>query len=215
MGCGTGILTVQLALNGAEHVHAIDIQSQAVANTLANAFRNGVADRVSGAVVDLYAYLPDRKYDVIVASLYQMPVDPLGEISGHRPADYWGRNVLDHLITLLRDLLEANGVVYLMQISILSQLHTAALLEEAGLDSRVIDFGFFHFSPIFYENIEQIRRVEQLSDAYHLIFGEDEVMVMYLLEVTHRVQPGALPLDEDPEEPSRARLNSDNEKLDG
>ena len=214
VGCGTGILTVQLALNGAEHVHAIDIQSQAVANTLANAFRNGVADRVSGAVVDLYAYLPDRKYDVIVASLYQMPVDPLGEISGHRPADYWGRNVLDHLITLLPDLLEANGVVYLMQISILSQLQTVALLEEAGLDSKVIDFGFFHFSPIFYENIEQIRRVEQLSDAYHLIFGEEEVMVMYLLEVTHRVQPGAMPLDEDPEEPSRARLNTDNEKLD-
>jgi hypothetical protein len=97
----------------------------------------------------------------------------------------------------------------------LGQLHTVELLEEAGLDSKVIDFGFFHFSPIFYENIEQIRRVEQLSDAYHLIFGEDEVMVMYLLEVTHRVQPGAMPVAEDPEESSRARLNTDNEKPDG
>ncbi|MFL5802200.1 MAG: hypothetical protein ACJ8CR_10730 [Roseiflexaceae bacterium] len=37
-----------------------------------------------------------------------------------------------------------------------------------------------------YEHIEQSRRVEQLSDAYYLTFGEDEVMVMYLLEVTHR-----------------------------
>jgi cyclopropane fatty-acyl-phospholipid synthase-like methyltransferase len=189
VGCGSGILTVQLALNGAKQVHAIDIQRQAVANTLANAFRNGVADRVSGTVVDLYAYLPEEKYDLIVASLYQMPVDPLGEITGHRPIDYWGRNMLDHLITLLPGLLEDDGVAYVMQISILSQRRTAELLAEVGFEARVVDFSFFHFSPTFYENIEQIRQVEQLSDAYHLTFGEDDVMVMYLLEVTHRAKP--------------------------
>lgn len=191
VGCGTGILTVQLALNEASHVHAIDIQPEAVANTLANAFRNGVADRVSGATLDLYAYLPEEKYDVVVASLYQMPVDPTGEITGHRPVDYWGRNMLDHLITLLPDLLETHGVAYLMQISILSQLRSLTLFEEGGLDSKVIDFAFFRFNSTFYENIEQIRRVEQLSDAYHLTFGDEDVLVMYLLEVTHRSQPDA------------------------
>ena len=35
VGCGCGILAVQLALNGAEHVHAIDIDRSAVANTSA------------------------------------------------------------------------------------------------------------------------------------------------------------------------------------
>ncbi len=187
VGCGSGILSVQLALNGASHVHAIDIQGKAVANMLANAFRNGVADRVSGAVVDLYAYLPEEKYDLIVASLYQMPVDPLGEITGHRPVDYWGRSLLDHLILHLPDMLADNGVAYVMQISILGQLRTAELLAEAGLDSKIVDFSFFHFGPAFDENIEQIRRVEQLSDAYHLTFGEDEVMAMYLLEITRHV----------------------------
>lgn len=183
VGCGTGILTVQLALNGAEHVRAIDIQPKAVDNTLANAFRNGVADRVSGDAIDLYAYLPDQRYDIVLASLYQMPVDPEGGASGHRPVDFWGRNMLDHLISLLPDLLAVDGVAYVMQISILSQLRTAALLAEADLQARVVDFAFFHFSPVFYENIEQIHRVEQLSDAYHLTFGDDDVMVMYLLEV--------------------------------
>jgi S-methylmethionine-dependent homocysteine/selenocysteine methylase/SAM-dependent methyltransferase len=186
VGCGTGILTVQLALNGASHVQAIDIQPKAVANTLANAFRNDVADRVSGASQDLYAFLPDKTYDVVVASLYQMPVDPRGEITGHRPVDYWGRNMFDHLITLLPDLLEEDGLAYLNQISILGQFRTLTLLEEAGLTSRIVDFAFFPFSPTFYENIEQIRRVEQLSDAYHLTFGDEDVMVMYLLEVTWR-----------------------------
>ncbi|NIS31366.1 MAG: hypothetical protein GWN73_14105, partial [Actinobacteria bacterium] len=82
-------------LNGASRVHAVDIQREAVANTLANAFRNGVSDRVTGEVVDLYTYHPSERYDVVVASLYQMPVDPMGQLGGHRPADFWGRNLLD------------------------------------------------------------------------------------------------------------------------
>ena len=47
IGCGTGMLAVELARNGAEHVHAIDIDRRAVANTLCNAFRNGVSDRIT------------------------------------------------------------------------------------------------------------------------------------------------------------------------
>ena len=73
VGCGTGILAVQLALNGADHVHAIDIDPEAVDNALANAFRNGVADRVSAAAVDLWPWVPDERYELIVASLYEMP----------------------------------------------------------------------------------------------------------------------------------------------
>ncbi len=182
VGCGTGILTIQLALNGARHVYAVDIQREAVANTLANAFRNNVTDRVSGEAVDLYTYLPEQKYDLVVASLYQMPVDPMGEFIGHRPMDFWGRNLLDHLIRLLPDMLADEGTAYLMQISILSQLATAELMEAAGLESRVIDFSFHYFGPSFDENINQIRRVEQMSDAYHLEFGQDNAIVMYLIE---------------------------------
>jgi S-methylmethionine-dependent homocysteine/selenocysteine methylase/SAM-dependent methyltransferase len=190
VGCGTGILTVQLALNGAKHVQAIDIQREAVTNTLSNAFRNNVANRVSGEAIDLFRYHPDEKYEVIVASLYQMPVDPLGEVSGHRPVDFWGRNLVDHLITSLPKLMAADGVAYFMQISILSQLRTAELLEEMGLNTRVLDYAFFHFNSVFYENAEQIRRVEQLSDAYHLQLGQDDVIVMYLLEATWKQGEG-------------------------
>jgi S-methylmethionine-dependent homocysteine/selenocysteine methylase/SAM-dependent methyltransferase len=186
VGCGCGILTVQLALNGARQVHAIDIQPEAITNTLANAFRNDVASRVTAESVDLYTYQPEEKYDLVVASLYQMPVDPLGEMTGHRPADFWGRNLLDHLLGLLPRLLARGGRAYVMQISILGQLRTAELLQQLGLEATVMDYAFFHFTPVFYENIEQIRRVERLSDAYHLQFGEDDVMVMYLLEIKRK-----------------------------
>ena len=183
VGCGSGLLTVQLALNEAQHVHAVDIQREAVANTLANAFRNGVAERVSGSVIDLYMLEPEQRYDVVVASVYQMPVDPFEQFTGHRPLDYWGRNLVDHLIRLLPRLLEEEGVAYVMQLSILSQLQTGEFLREAGLSARVVDFGFFPFTEAFERHRPQIERVEELSDAYHLGPGDAPTMVAYLLEV--------------------------------
>jgi S-methylmethionine-dependent homocysteine/selenocysteine methylase/SAM-dependent methyltransferase len=183
IGCGTGILTVQLALNGAAHVHAIDIEEAAVANTLANAFRNGVADRVTGATVDLYPWVPEERYELIVASLYQMPVDPAEQVSTHRPLDYWGRNLLDHLIALLPEALAEGGVAYLMQLSILSQERTASLLAEAGFEAKVVDYSFFEVTDLFERSREHINHVEELTDAYHLRFGDQDVMVAYLLEV--------------------------------
>ena len=184
VGCGCGILSVQLALNGAARVHAIDIDESAVANTLSNGFRNGVADRLTGETVDLYQWEPTERFDLIAASLYQMPVDPYEEPSGHRPLDYWGRNLLDHFIRLLPRLLAEGGTAYVMQLSILGQTQTGRLFAEGGLQAKVVDFSFFPFGPVFMQNKGQIDRVEQLSDAYHLRFAYEDVMVAYLLEVT-------------------------------
>jgi S-methylmethionine-dependent homocysteine/selenocysteine methylase/SAM-dependent methyltransferase len=184
MGCGSGILSVQLALNGASHVRAIDIDRNAVANTISNAYRNGVGERVSGEDIDLYQWTPDERYDLIVASLFQMPVDPYEEPSGHRPLDYWGRNMLDHFVGKLPDLLHEGGTALIMQLSIVGQAATSQRLTQGGLKARVVDFTFFPFGPLFTENKAQIERVEQLSDAFHLKFGRDDVMVAYLIEVS-------------------------------
>lgn len=184
VGCGSGVLGIQLALNGAMAVHAIDIDRNAIANTLANAFRNGVADRMTAEDVDLYEWEPEHRYDVCVASLYQMPVDPFEEPTGHRPLDYWGRNLLDHFISILPRVLTEGGTAYVMQLSILGQRETSRQLQRAGLRARVVDFSFFPFSDLFRGNQAQIERVEQLSDAFHLRLGGSDIMVAYLLEVT-------------------------------
>jgi homocysteine S-methyltransferase len=183
IGCGSGLQAVQLALNGAAHVHAIDIDPAAVSNTLTNAFRNGVSDRISAAAVDLFPWVPEERYDVIVASLYQTPVDPFEQVSTHRPLDYWGRNLIDHLISLLPEALADDGTAYILQLSIIGQQRTIELLERFGYRSRVVDFGFFEFHELFAEKSDQIRRVEELSDAYHLQLGDRDVMVAYLIEV--------------------------------
>jgi S-methylmethionine-dependent homocysteine/selenocysteine methylase/SAM-dependent methyltransferase len=191
VGCGTGLLGVQLALNGAAHVHAIDLDERATANALTNAFRNGVADRMTAATVDLFPWVPEEAYDVIVASLFQTPVDPFEQVTTHRPLDYWGRNLIDHLIGKLPEALAPGGVAYLMQLSVIGQRQTAELLEAAGFGARVVDFAFFEFHELFAEKKEQIQRVEELSDAYHLRLGERDVMVAYLLEITRRAPDAA------------------------
>ncbi|HWE15389.1 MAG TPA: homocysteine S-methyltransferase family protein [Solirubrobacteraceae bacterium] len=186
VGCGCGLLTVQLARNGAAHVHAIDIDDEAARNTLTNAFRNGVADRVSASAQDLYPWVPEERYDVIVASLYQTPVDPFEQVMTHRPLDYWGRNLLDHLIRMLPEALADDGTAYVMQLSIIGQRRTAELLDRLGFQARVVDFSFFEFSDLFNTKREQLARVEEQSDAYHLRFGTADVMVAYLLEITRK-----------------------------
>jgi S-methylmethionine-dependent homocysteine/selenocysteine methylase/SAM-dependent methyltransferase len=184
IGCGTGLLTVQLARNGAAHVHGLDISADAVKNTMTNAFRNGVADRVTAAVQDLYPWVPEERYDVIVASLYQTPVDPFEPVVSHRPLDYWGRGLIDHLIRMLPEALAEDGTAYVMQLSIIGERRTTQLLERLGFQARVVDFGLFEFTDLFSDAHEQIARVEELSDAYHLKLGALDVMPAYLLEIT-------------------------------
>jgi S-methylmethionine-dependent homocysteine/selenocysteine methylase/SAM-dependent methyltransferase len=184
VGCGCGILAVQLALNGAASVHAIDIDRKAVVNTLANAARNGVSERVTGDTADLFDWKPERSFDLVVASLYQLPVDPLEGPTGHRPPDYWGRTLLDYFLRTLPELLAPGGKAYVMQLSIIGQAATERLLASAGLEARVAEFSFFPFGPLFEHSRKQIERVEELSDAYHVSVGGDDVMVAYLLEVT-------------------------------
>ena len=190
IGCGSGLLTVQLARNGAAHVHGLDISPAAVKNTMTNAFRNGVADRVSAATQDLYPWVPEERYDVIVASLYQTPVDPFEPVVSHRPLDYWGRGLVDHLMRMLPEALADDGTAYVMQLSIIGERRTTQLLDRLGYQARVVDFGLAEFSELFNEARDQIARVEELSDAYHLKLGATDVMAAYLLEITRKDKEG-------------------------
>jgi SAM-dependent methyltransferase len=186
VGSGTGILGVQLALNGAAHVHAIDVDDRAVANTRDNAFRNGVADRMSVARVDLYPWVPEERYEVIVASLLQTPSDPFQQVHSHGPVDYWGRNAFDQLLAKLPQALAPEGVAYVVQLSILSQERTAQLLAASGFEATVVDYDLFPFPEAFKAERAQIDRVEELSDAYHLHMSGQDAVVAYLLEIRRR-----------------------------
>ena len=184
VGSGTGLLAVQLARNGATHVHAVDIQPAAVANTLTNAFRNGVADRVTATALDLYPWVPEERYDLIVASLDQKPADPVTQDTSHRQVDFWGRNLLDHLIGLLPEALDPDGVAYVVQLSIVGEQRTVQRLEHLGYTVRVVDYAVVPLDSVVEGVGGQIKHVASHSDAYGLTVGDQDLVVAYLLEIT-------------------------------
>jgi S-methylmethionine-dependent homocysteine/selenocysteine methylase len=197
IGSGVGLQTVQLALNGAIHVHALDVDARAVANTLDNAFRNGVADRVTGATADLYPWIPEERYEVVVANLPQTPTDPVAQLASHRPADYWGRGLVDQVISKLPAALAAEGVALLTMTSVLSRLRTVELLAAAGLRAEVVAWELADLPESYAEHREQLEHVEELSDAHHLRLGDADVLVTYLLEI-RRIRDGEPPAGDGP-----------------
>ncbi len=65
IGSGTGIVSVEAALAGAEFVTAVDINSQAVVNTLMNANLHGVQNKLDSFESDTYAQVSSSNYHVI------------------------------------------------------------------------------------------------------------------------------------------------------
>lgn len=66
IGCGTGIFSVLAALDGAHEVVALDINPDAVANTLDNAKRHQVESKVTVLQSDMFGSLGSSKqFDVI------------------------------------------------------------------------------------------------------------------------------------------------------
>jgi S-methylmethionine-dependent homocysteine/selenocysteine methylase len=184
IGSGVGLQTVQLALNGASHVHALDVDGRAVANTLDNAFRNGVADRVTGATDDLYPWVPDVRYEVIVATLPQTPTEP-NDPSSHRPIDYWGRGLVDQVISKLPHALAPEGVALVTVTSILSQSRTDELLAAHGLEAHVVAWELTDRPAAYDDNREHIEHVAELIGEPRLRLADEDVLATYLLEIRH------------------------------
>jgi ribosomal protein L11 methyltransferase len=71
-GCGSGILALAALVLGATDVVGVDIDPQAVTATVANAGRNGVADRLTAGTPDILP--PGERFPVIVANILSGPL---------------------------------------------------------------------------------------------------------------------------------------------
>jgi ribosomal protein L11 methyltransferase len=67
VGCGSGVLAIAACALGASRALAIDIDAAAIEATLANAHRNGVADRIDARVAEP-AHL-DTPVDLVIANV--------------------------------------------------------------------------------------------------------------------------------------------------
>jgi release factor glutamine methyltransferase len=198
VGSGSGLLAVQLALNGATHVHAIDIDPRAVRSTLESAFLNDVSSSLTAEAADLNSWLPGERYELVVASVEQPAVDPCQPDPYTREFDPWGRRLIDGLIAKLPVFLAREGVAYLTQTSLISQRRTMEMLSAADMEAQVVDW---HFWPagVRQEARPHLDQIEQVSDAFRFrVADQEEILVVYLLEIRRRrrspqaaVQPDA------------------------
>ena len=134
IGCGTGILAVQLALNGAaaraRARHRRPRGGQHAGQRLPQRRRrprHGRRPSTSSRGCPRSATRSSSRAST------RSPTDPFERVSSHRLPDYWGRNLVDQLIAKLSEALAPEGVAYVVQLSILSQRHTADALAAARL----------------------------------------------------------------------------------
>ena len=160
VGCGCGVLAVQMALNGAELVEAIDIDPAAVANTLANGGLNGIgeqAHRNGGRPQGLASATPLRPRG---REPLPAPRRPERRGAARAPTGLLGPRAARPVpAPAPRDPDSARPCARPAAVDHRAE-RTAELLAELGLEARIVDFGFFPFGPLFSRNAEQIAVVE-------------------------------------------------------
>ena len=165
LGCGCGLFSVAAAMFGAARVLATDIDPAAVRITLANAFRNKVADRVEGHTGSWYKALTkcsDQRFDLIIANPPQTP----GRHSfGPK---YGGPTGTDHLSTVIEDaplyLFRNTGRLIVLVISL--------------ADAKAVQ----HKVTKYFENVSIMRTTDRVftPDEYN---SYDDGLFSYLLSL--------------------------------
>jgi len=74
IGCGSGIQSISLALNGAE-VTAVDVNPKALACTEANAKALGLSEKIKIKKSNLFSELKEEKFDLVVFNPPYLPDD--------------------------------------------------------------------------------------------------------------------------------------------
>ncbi|MDD9889744.1 MAG: 50S ribosomal protein L11 methyltransferase [Gammaproteobacteria bacterium] len=71
-GCGSGVLAIGAAVLGADKVHAVDNDPQAIAATMDNSYRNNIPEEV--ITVYLPEALPELQADILIANILAEPL---------------------------------------------------------------------------------------------------------------------------------------------
>ena len=143
IGTGSGVQAI-FATENASHVLAMDINKQALKNTMLNARRLGVSDKISVRESDLFnALKPDEKFDVILSSIpYAWNKESQGNWKLH---ERFFRDVGKHL--------NPNGRIYFVTGWLKNLPRTKKMIDENNLKIMRADMAFDpvkKFEPIVY-----------------------------------------------------------------
>lgn len=136
VGCGSGIQSVNMALQGAE-ILAVDINQAALRNTKITAESFGVEKLVKTRKSDLFSGIKkDEKFDFIVFNPPYVPSTKIkyAELDGGRQ----GRIILDKFLNEFAEYLNGNGICYFLQSSLNGIKNTEEKLKKQNFQFEVV-----------------------------------------------------------------------------
>lgn len=155
---GSGVLALQAARLGAQ-VTAVDISHRAVISARLNASLAGLL--VSVRRGDLFAAVPERRFDVLVSNPPYVPApDPNPPRWGARRA--WdagcdGRALLDRICDSAPAALRSGGLLLLVHSELNGPHETVRRLARAGLKASVSDRVSIAFGPVVRARLTWLR----------------------------------------------------------
>ena len=180
LGCGSGLLSLAAAKQGAASVVAVDIDPRALGSTVENARLNGLADRIDVRAGSWFEALrPGEIFDVIVATPPQTP--------GRRPFGprYGGADGARHLLAVARGaagrLEPGKGRLWILAISIANVPELLRDLRERFGSVAVAGESQRPFTPREYDELDEglFGYLEELRSRgisdYHEAFGGEYV----------------------------------------
>lgn len=147
---GSGVLSVCAAKQGAGRVTAVDVSRRAFATTWINARLHRRSVRVVRG--DLTEPVRGERFDLVVSNPPYVPAETAGlpyrGIARSWDAGLDGRAVLDRICRQAPDVLEAGGVLLLVQSALSGIEKSQTMLEERGLQVDVVSRVEVPFGPV-------------------------------------------------------------------
>lgn len=148
MCCGTGIQGLSALLKGAASVLAADINPIALENTLLNARKLGLQEKVSARQSDLFKQIkPEEKFDLIASNPPYLPSRGLKDVN--LDGGKKGRELLERFLQGIPEHLNSGGKCFFLQSSFNSLPRTEKLLQELGLQFKLKARKRFAFEELY------------------------------------------------------------------
>ncbi len=150
IGTGSGVLALAAWRAGARSVTAVDLSWRSVAVSWLNCRLRRAP--VSVRHGDLFAPVPGRRFDLIIANPPYVPAET-SVLPRHGIARCWdggvdGRSVLDRICSGAAARLTDHGVLVLVHSAVCGVDATLDLLATAGMTAAVVDRGSVPFGPV-------------------------------------------------------------------
>ena len=153
VGTGSGVISILLAMRGAQYITATDLSPKAIETAKLNARLNNV-EHIHFELADMFPDA-DAKFDLIVCNPPSIPMmaRPDGAEGLFYYAGPFGADVIDRLIEAAPRFMTEDGSLYFVNTSLVSIDRTINKIRECGLEFEIAAKEDLEFRPHYLEHL--------------------------------------------------------------